>query len=147
MPLYLDEVVEFNVVITGDGIKGPDPETTPPVIPPDPPPVYPINITLQPIDIVTPRNRNVSFEIAAAANPLGGPILYQWQQRPAGTGTFVDIPGATLTTYAFVSTNDRKNTQFRCILETDRQVLVSDIVSLLITGGLSYFKFITYIKI
>jgi hypothetical protein len=147
MALYKEEVVETEVVVSGVYIFGPAPVELdiPDVIPPE---VYPITITQQvPATLESLKDLPVSLTVIGTANPLGGPLFYQWQQRPYGTRTFIDIPNEIMSTYNFTSSLDKRDTQFRCKLNTNAQLLYSDFVSLTILGGISYIKFATYIKI
>lgn len=60
---------------------------------------------------------------------IGADISYQWQSRPAGTGSFTDISGATNTSYAV--TNLTAGMEYRCMVTctTSSQSASSDTVA------------------
>lgn len=70
---------------------------------------------------------NTSLSLAGAT--IGADISYQWQSRPAGTGSFTDITGATNTGYAV--TNLTAGTEYRCMVlcNTSGQSASSDTVA------------------
>lgn len=74
----------------------------------------------------------VSTNLSLAGATTGVDISYQWQSRPAGTGTFTDITGASNTSYAV--TNLTTATEYRCMVTctTSGQSTNSDTVGITI---------------
>lgn len=70
-----------------------------------------------------------STNLSLAGATIGTDIGYQWQSRPAGSGTFTDISGATNTSYAV--TNLTAGMEYRCMVTctTSSQGASSDTVA------------------
>ncbi len=90
-------------------------------------PVVPIAITAQPVGTTIVENRPVSFSVTTGA---GGPFNYQWQKKGASDAAFVNIAGATSTTYKepIVRLADGGTTQWRVLVYNSTTSLISDAV-------------------
>lgn len=55
-----------------------------------------------------------AFNLSLSASSAGSDITYQWQSRPASSGTFTNISGATSLT--FNVTNQTASTDYRCVV-------------------------------
>ncbi|MCU1497005.1 MAG: hypothetical protein JWM47_958, partial [Acidimicrobiales bacterium] len=69
------------------------------------------SITQQPSNQTADPGASVSFVSAANGGPSPTP---QWQTRPPGSSTFVDVPGATSTTYTVSAALEDEGRAFRC---------------------------------
>jgi hypothetical protein len=147
MALSYEEVVETSVGVTGVYVIGPAEVDIPDTLPPEPEPSYPILVITPLTGLNVLKDIPVQLETLAFANPLGGPLFYQWQHRPIGSPTFIDIPGEVLDTYSFVSVLSKRDFQYRCKYTTNDQLAYSDFVSLTIIDTLSYIKLAVYNKL
>jgi hypothetical protein len=79
-------------------------------------PVNTLNISTQPVSAVITMFQAATFSVTATSDDL--PITYQWQSSTDGGVTWVDILGATSSTYTtpVITTLIQANTLYRCIV-------------------------------
>jgi hypothetical protein len=79
-------------------------------------PANTLNISTQPVSAVITMFQSATFSVTATSDDL--PITYQWQSSTDGGVTWVDIPGATSSTYTtpIIATLAQANTLYRCII-------------------------------
>ena len=71
-------------------------------------------ITQQPQSATVTAGQAATFSVAASSNTA---LSYQWQSQPPGGSTFVNIPGATASTYTTPAAQATDNgTQFLCVV-------------------------------
>ena len=146
MAIYIDHVVEVNITRTGGISAVPVQEDEVYV---EPPQVWEITITSQPVGYAIPLLEEARLAIEAKVVELDGRLKHQWQVREPG-GVFVDIPKATGKSHRFTFRGEERH-QYRCVLTTNTQTEYSDIVvlkTLIEDGtGLPYYVFSLYTKI
>jgi hypothetical protein len=87
-------------------------------------------ITTSPTAQHIPAGQPATFTAAAAGNPT--PTV-QWQQRPAGSSTWTDIPGATNPTYTHTTTAADTNSQYRAVFSNSAGTATTNPATLTIT--------------
>ena len=96
-----------------------------------------INITQQPANLSVPANSPANFSIAYDAySPVYGTAgLRQWQSAPAGSGDFLDIPGATGPSYSIpLATAADNGSQYRVVITLGETVTTSSAATLTVTA-------------
>lgn len=95
-----------------------------------------INITQQPANVTVAASSPASFTVGFTAfSAFGTNALIQWQKAPAGSTTFVDIPGATSATLTipFASPADA-GSQYRAVITAVNTSVNSNPATLTVTG-------------
>ncbi len=90
-----------------------------------------------PIEIASESDNNPVCEGSEANFSVqvsgSGPILYQWQKRPAAIADWRNLPGENNSSFQFIADDSLDNHQYRCHIEQDNlcgKTLNSTIISL-----------------
>ncbi|HLG98216.1 MAG TPA: hypothetical protein VKX49_18005 [Bryobacteraceae bacterium] len=85
-------------------------------------------VTQQPQSASVIAGQSATFSVGASS---GSPLSYQWQSQPPGGSTFVNIPGATSSTYTTPAAQAGDNgTQFLCIVSNSSGSVITVPVAL-----------------
>src|SRR4051812_20475180 len=87
-------------------------------------------VTVNPASITRVAGVLASFTAAATGSPT--PTV-QWQARPNSAGTFVNIGGATSTTYSFTPAAGDSGKQFRAVFTNSVSSATTGIATLTVT--------------
>ena len=91
------------------------------------PPV--LTITLQPADTSVTAGSPATFTVAATCS--SGILSIQWRRSPGAGGAFVDIAGATATTYNLATSTGDNGAQFHAVLACSGQSATTSNAALL----------------